>query len=98
MPVAPTATTAISSASAPPPPSCATGPQARYPALPALLDAIPADPANPLQVILLLDEVIRHEEQAVAAAWQALLAASGIAATRADHAFEKGALELRFAL
>jgi exonuclease SbcC len=79
-------------------PPGATGPQARYPALPALLDAIPADPAHPLQVTLLLDDLHRPEEQAIAAAWQALLAARGIAATRRDHGFEKGALELRFAL
>jgi hypothetical protein len=48
------------------------GQQARH-AGPALLDAIPADPAHPLQVCLLT-------------------------ATRRDHGFEKGALELRFAL
>jgi len=65
-------------------PPGATGPQARYPALPALLDAIPADPAHPLQVTLLLDD-LHHPER-------------GIAATRRDHGFEKGALELRFAL
>jgi DNA repair protein SbcC/Rad50 len=79
-------------------PPGATGPQARYPALPALLDATPADPAHPLQVCLLLDDMIRADEQATATAWQALLAERGIAATRRDHGFEKGALELRFAL
>jgi hypothetical protein len=79
-------------------PPGATGPQARYPALPALLDAVPADPAHPLQVTLLLDDLHRPEEQAIAAAWQALLAERGIAATRRDHGFEKGALVLRFAL
>jgi exonuclease SbcC len=79
-------------------PPGATGPQARDPALPALLDALPADPAHPLQVCLLLDDMIRTDEQATATAWQALLTARGITATRRDHAFEKGALELRFAL
>jgi hypothetical protein len=79
-------------------PPGATGPQARYPALPVLLEAIPADPAHPLQITLLLDDLHRPEEQAVAAAWQALLTARGIAATRRDHAFEKWAMELPFAL
>jgi hypothetical protein len=53
-------------------PPGATGPQARYPALPALLQAIPSDPARPLQITLLLDDMIRADEQATAAAWQAL--------------------------
>jgi hypothetical protein len=53
---------------------------------------------HPLQVTLLLDDLHRPEEQAVAAAWQALLTARGIAATRRDHAFEKWAMELPFAL
>ena len=79
-------------------PPGATGPQARYPALPALLQAIPADPARPLQVTLLLDDMIRADEQATANAWQALLAERGIPATRRDHPFEKGAMELRFRL
>jgi hypothetical protein len=79
-------------------PPGATNRWARYPALPVLMEAIPADPAHPLQVTLLLDDLHRPEEQAVAAAWQALLAESGIAASRRDHGFEKGALELRFAL
>jgi len=75
-----------------------TGPQARYPALPALLQAIPADPARPLQITLLLDDMIRADEQATAAAWQALLSAHGIPSSRRDLPFEKGAMELRFAL
>lgn len=79
-------------------PPGATGPQARYPALPALLEAIPADPARPLQVCLLLDDMIRADEQATAAAWQALLTARGIPSSRRDWPFEKGAMELRFAL
>jgi hypothetical protein len=79
-------------------PPGATGPQARYPALPALLQAIPADPARPLQVTLLLDDLIRADEQATASAWQALLADRGIVATRRDFEFEKGAIELRFCL
>jgi hypothetical protein len=41
-------------------------------------------PAHPLQVNPLLDD-LHHPER-------------GIAATRRDHGFEKGALELRFAL
>ena len=79
-------------------PPGATGPQARYATLPALLQAIPADPARPLQVTLLLDDLIRADEQATASAWQALLADRGIVATRRDLAFEKGAMELRFCL
>ncbi len=79
-------------------PPGATGPQARYPALPALLEAIPTDPARPLQITLLLDDMIRADEQATASAWQALLAERGIPATRRDHPFEKGAMELRFTL
>jgi exonuclease SbcC len=79
-------------------PPGATGPQARYPALPALLEAIPADPARPLQITLLLDDMIRADEQATAITWQALLAERGIPATRRDHPFEKGAMELRFTL
>lgn len=79
-------------------PPGATGPQARYPALPALLEAIPADPARPLQITLLLDDMIRADEQATASAWQALLAERSIPATRRDHPFEKGAMELRFTL
>ncbi len=79
-------------------PPGATGPQARYPALPALLQAIPADPARPLQITLLLDDLIRADEQATAASWQALLADRGIAASRRDLPFEKGAMELRFPL
>ena len=79
-------------------PPGATGPQARYPALPALLDAIPADPAHPLQVILLLDDMIRPDEQATAVAWQNLLSDCGVPSSRRDLPFEKGAMELRFAL
>jgi hypothetical protein len=79
-------------------PPGATGPQARYPALPALLQAIPADPARPLQITLLLDDLIRADEQATAAAWQALLTARGIPSSRRDLPFEKGAMELRFPL
>jgi hypothetical protein len=79
-------------------PPGATGPQARYPVLPALLQAIPVDPARPLQVTLLLDDLIRADEQATATAWQALLADRGIVATRCDLAFEKGAMELCFSL
>lgn len=79
-------------------PPGATGPQARYPALPALLQAIPADPARPLQVTLLLDDMIRADEQATATAWQALLADRGIPSSRRDLPFEKGAMELRFCL
>jgi hypothetical protein len=77
-------------------PPGATNRWARYPALPALLEALPADPARPLAVCLLLDDAIRSEEQEIAAAWQALLAEHGIAATRRDHPFEKGAIELCF--
>lgn len=79
-------------------PPGATGPQARYPALPALLRAIPADPARPLQITLLLDDMIRADEQATAAAWQTLLTAHGIPSRRRDLAFEKGAMELCFSL
>ena len=79
-------------------PPGATGPQARYPALPALLEAIPADPARPLQITLLLDDMIRADEQATAAAWEALLTARGIPSSRHDLAFEKGAMELRFSI
>jgi len=79
-------------------PPGATNRWARYPALPVLLEAIPADPARPLEVCLLLDDAIRSEEQEIAAAWQALLAERGIAASRRDHPFEKGAIELRFSL
>ena len=79
-------------------PPGATGPQARYPALPALLQAIPAAPARPLQITLLLDDLIRADEQATAAAWQALLTARGIPSSRRDLPCEKGAMELRFPL
>ncbi len=66
--------------------------------LPALLQAIRADPARPLQITLLLDDLIRADEQATAAAWQALLTARGIPSSRRDLPFEKGAMELRFPL
>jgi hypothetical protein len=79
-------------------PPGATNRWARYPALPVLMEAIPADPARPLEVCLLLDDAIRSEEQEIAAAWQALLAERGITASRRDHPFEKGAIELRFSL
>ena len=76
-------------------PPGATGPQARYP---ALLQAIPADPARPLQITLLLDDLIRADEQATAVAWQNLLSDCGIPSSRRDLPFEKGAMELCFPL
>jgi hypothetical protein len=69
--------------------------------LQALAQAYPqrsADPARPLQITLLLDDLIRADEQATAAAWQALLTARGIPSSRRDLRFEKGAMELRFPL
>ncbi len=79
-------------------PPGATNRWARYPALPALLHAIPANSGQPLQVTLLLDDLDRPDEQATATAWQALLAELSITTSRRDHPFEKGALELRFTL
>ena len=79
-------------------PPGSTGPQARYPALPVLLEAISVDPARPLQITLLLDDMIRAGEQSAAAAWEALLTARGIPSSRRDLAFEKGAMELRFSI
>ena len=73
-----------------------TGPQARYPALPVLLDAIPTDSARSLQVTLLLDDMNRNDEKITADAWEALLATRGIQSRRRDLYFEKGAMELRF--
>ena len=79
-------------------PPGATSHWARYPALPVLLEAIPADSDRPMAVCLLLDDAIRSEEQEIAAAWQALLTERGITARRRDRAFEKGAIELSFTL
>lgn len=79
-------------------PPGSTGRQARYPALPALLKSIPVDPARPLQVTLLLDDLNRQDEQTTVVAWEALLGDRGIHYNRQDLSFEKGAMTLRFTL
>ncbi len=72
-------------------PPAATGPLARYPALPMLLDILGS--AN--QYHFLLDDMIRDDERQVSEAWQALLQATGIpTATTEYNKLEKKALLL----
>jgi hypothetical protein len=75
-----------------------TGPLARYPALPLLLDALQADAGQgpPLQVDLLLDDLERRDERRIADLWQERLRAEGWSCRRREPITENGTLHLRW--
>ncbi|MFN9693386.1 MAG: hypothetical protein ACK550_06260 [Synechococcaceae cyanobacterium] len=75
-----------------------SGPLARYPALPALLEQLQGDAGSgpPLQVDLFLDDLERREERQIANLWEQRLQAEGLACQRREPVTENGTLHLRW--
>jgi hypothetical protein len=75
-----------------------TGPLARYPALPVLLEQLAGGAGHgpPLQVDLLLDDLERREERQIADLWEQRLQAAGIPCQRREPVTENGTLHLRW--
>ena len=75
-----------------------SGPLARYPAVPALLEQLQGDAGSgpPLQVDLFLDDLERREERQIANLWEQRLQAEGLACQRREPVTENGTLHLRW--
>lgn len=75
-----------------------SGPLARYPALPALLEQLQGEAGSgpPLQVDLFLDDLERRDERQIANLWEQRLQAEGLACQRREPVTENGTLHLRW--